>query len=148
MDYCTIEDIETHLSIPILVQLTSDDGQEDVDRVVAQEAIIYSSVLINGYLRGRYSLPLDTRFPLLKIIAVDISIYRLYSRRMRTEIPEIILQQYNDAIKMLQNIQKGVITLEAEGDTSLIPDKLQSGNYKSNKTELDRLFNKGVFREY
>ena len=43
MDYCTIEDIETHTSTPTLIQLTSDDGQEEVDRVVAQEAILYSS---------------------------------------------------------------------------------------------------------
>ena len=34
-DYCTIEDIETHTSTPTLIQLTSDDGQEEVDRVVA-----------------------------------------------------------------------------------------------------------------
>lgn len=39
MDYCTIEDIETQTSTPTLIQLTSDDGQEVVDRVVAQEAM-------------------------------------------------------------------------------------------------------------
>ena len=43
MDYCTIEDIETQTSTPTLIQLTSDDGQEIVDRVVAQEAILYST---------------------------------------------------------------------------------------------------------
>ena len=46
-DYCTIEDIETQTSTPTLIQLTSDDGQEEVDRVVAQEAILYSSTLID-----------------------------------------------------------------------------------------------------
>ena len=40
MDYCTIDDIETQTSTPTLIQLTSDDGQEAVDRVVAQEAIL------------------------------------------------------------------------------------------------------------
>ena len=89
MDYCTIEDIETQTSTPTLIQLTSDDGQEVVDRVVAQEAILYSSALIDGYLRGRYSLPLDTRFPLLRILAIDLSIHRLYTRRMRDEIKKI-----------------------------------------------------------
>ena len=43
MDYCTIEDIETHVSTSTLIQLTSDYEQDEVDRVVAEEAIIYSS---------------------------------------------------------------------------------------------------------
>ncbi|MBR6126271.1 DUF1320 domain-containing protein, partial [bacterium] len=60
MEYCTIEDIETHISTPILIQLTNDDGGETVDREVASEAIVYSSAIIDGYLRGRYTLPLDT----------------------------------------------------------------------------------------
>ena len=67
MDYCTIEDIETYVSTSTLIQLTSDYEQDEVDRVVAEEAIIYSSTLIDGYLRGRYTLPLDARFPLLRI---------------------------------------------------------------------------------
>ncbi|MCD7780899.1 MAG: DUF1320 domain-containing protein, partial [Candidatus Gastranaerophilales bacterium] len=58
-DYCTVDDIETQTSTPTLIQLTSDDGQEAVNRDVADEAILYSSVLIDGYLRGRYSLPLN-----------------------------------------------------------------------------------------
>ena len=83
MDYCTIDDIETQTSTPTLIQLTSDDGQEAVDRVVAQEAILYSSALIDGYLRGRYSLPLDTRFPLLKILAIDLVFYKHLFQNIR-----------------------------------------------------------------
>ena len=98
MDYCTIEDIETQTSTPTLIQLTSDDGQEAVDRVVAQEAILYSSTLIDGYLRGRYTLPLDAHFPLLRILAIDLSIHRLYSRRMRDEMPEVIENKTNKSI--------------------------------------------------
>ena len=141
MDYCTVQDLETHLSTPTLTQLTSDEGNE-IDSAVAQEAIIYASTLTNGYLRGRYTLPLDTPFPLLRIIAIDIAVYRLYSRRMRTDIPEIIAQQYDDAIKMLKDIQKGAITLE-EADSSV-----QAGNYKGNKECTDKLFNRTTLSEY
>ena len=116
-DYCTIEDIETQTSTPTLIQLSSDNGQEEVNRVVVEEAIIYSSTLIDGYLRGRYSLPLDAHFPLLRILAIDLSIYRLYSRRMRNEMPEVIQKNYDNAISTLRDIQKGVITLESESDT-------------------------------
>ena len=147
MDYCTIEDIETHTSTPTLIQLTSDDGQEEVDRVVAQEAILYSSTLIDGYLRGRYTLPLDTHFPLLRILAIDLSIYRLYTRRMRNEMPEVIENNYKNAIATLRDIQKGVITLQSEND-SLETASFNAEEYKTNKDIIDRLFSKERMLEY
>ena len=147
MDYCTIEDIETHTSTPTLIQLTSDDGQEEVDRVVAQEAILYSSTLIYGYLRGRYTLPLDTHFPLLRIHAIDLSIYRLYTRRMRNEMPEVIENNYKNAIATLRDIQKGVITLQSEND-SLETASFNAEEYKTNKDIIDRLFSKERMLEY
>lgn len=147
MDYCTIEDIETHTSTPTLIQLTSDDGQEEVDRVVAQEAILYSSTLIDGYLRGRYTLPLDTHFPLLRILAIDLSIYRLYTRRMRNEMPEVIENNYKNVIATLRDIQKGVITLQSEND-SLETASFNAEEYKTNKDIIDRLFSKERMLEY
>lgn len=146
-DYCTIEDIETQTSTPTLIQLTSDENNEEVNRVVALEAILYSSALINGYLRGRYSLPLDTHFPLLRILAIDISIYRLYSRRMRNEMPEVIETAYKNAISTLKDIKKGAITLESENDL-FETSGFSASEYKTNKDILDRLFSKKRMIEY
>ena len=146
-DYCTIEDIETQTSTPTLIQLSSDNGQEEVNRVVVEEAIIYSSTLIDGYLRGRYSLPLDAHFPLLRILAIDLSIYRLYSRRMRNEMPEVIQTNYDNAISTLRDIQKGVITLQSENDT-LESSGFNAEEYKTNKNILDKLFGKQKLSEY
>lgn len=143
-DYCTIDDIETYVSTSTLVQLTSDYEQDEIDRAVAEEAIIYSSTLIDGYLRGRYTLPLDARFPLLRIVAIDLSVYRLYSRRMRDDMPEVIETNYKNAIKILQDIQKGSISLETNTDTNL---PLSSVDYKTNKSYRDRIFRK-VMYEY
>ena len=147
MDYCTIDDIETHTSTPTLIQLTSDDGQEVVDRVVAQEAILYSSTIIDGYLRGRYSLPLNTHFPLLRILAIDLSIHRLYTRRMRDEVPEVIENNYKNAISTLKDIQKGVISLQSEND-ALETAGFNAEEYKTNKSIIDRLFSKERMFEY
>lgn len=146
-DYCTIEDIETQTSTPTLIQLSSDNGQEEVNRVVVEEAIIYSSTLIDGYLRGRYSLPLDAHFPLLRILSIDLSIYRLYSRRMRNEMPEVIQKNYDNAISTLRDIQKGVITLQAENDL-LESSNFNAEEYKTNKKIIDRLFGKQKLSEY
>lgn len=145
--YCTIDDIEKHTSSPTLIQLSSDDGQEAVNRVVVEEAILYASTLIDGYLRGRYSLPLDTHFPLLRIIAIDLSVYRLYSRRMRNEMPKVIETAYKSAIATLRDIQKGVISLQSENDT-LETSAFSPDEYRTNKTILDRLFGKQRLSEY
>lgn len=141
MDYCTLEDIQIRIGTLPLVQLTNDNGDDNqIDTIVCEEALIYSSTLIDGYLRGKYSLPLNTHFPLLKVIALDLSIYRLYSRRIYTEIPETISENYKNAIKTLELLKKGVITLETESDINL----KSTGEYRTNKTELDKLFNKRV----
>ena len=145
--YCTIDDIEKQISAPVLIQLTSDDGTEEVNRDIAEEAILYSSAVIDGYLRGRYTLPLNTRFPLLEILAVDLSIYRLYSRRLRNEMPEIVKTAYEDAISTLRDIQKGVITLQSESDT-LETSGFNAEEYKTNKKIIDKLFGKNRLQEY
>ena len=141
MDYCTLEDIQIRIGTLPLAQLTNDNGNDNqIDTIVCEEALIYSSKLIDGYLRGKYSLPLNTHFPLLKVIALDLSVYRLFSRRIYTEIPETISENYKNAIKTLELLKKGVITLETESDINL----KSTGEYRTNKTELDKLFNKRV----
>lgn len=147
MNYCTIDDIETHTSTPTLIQLTSDEGQETVNRNVALAAILYSSALIDGYLRGRYNLPLNTHFPLLKVLAVDISVYRLYSRRLVNEMPDSIESAYKNAISTLKDIQKGVISLQSENDL-FETSGFNADEYRTNKIILDKLFGKERMSEY
>ena len=147
--YCTVEDIETQLSTPILIQLSSDDeGQDEIDRTVVDEAILYSSTLIDGYLRGRYNLPLNTHFPLLRILCIDLSIYRLYSRRMFHEMPEVIAEAYKNAIATLRDIQKGIISLQAESSDTQETASFNPDEYRTNKDILDRLFGKQRLSEY
>lgn len=141
MSYCTPTDIELQVGTAILVQLTNDNPEQNtIDQAVCEEVLIYSSTLIDGYLRGKYHLPLSSRFPLLRIIAIDLSIYRLYSRRIYTEIPETVLNAYKNAIKTLEDLKKGLITLQTEEENSV----KSSGEYRVNKTENDRVFNKRV----
>lgn len=107
MTYCNSNDIEIQIGTNSLVQLTNDDSsQQTVDNVVVEEALIYSSTLIDGYLRGKYTLPLNTQFPLLRVVAIDICIYRLYSRRIYTDIPETISENYKNAIRTLEQLKK------------------------------------------
>ena len=146
--YCAVEDIETQLSTPTLIQLSSDDGQDEIDRTVVDEAILYSSTLINGYLRGRYTLPLNTHFPLLRILCIDLSTYRLYSRRLFNEMPEVIANAYKNAIATLRDIQKGIISLQAESEETQETASFNPDEYRTNKDESDRLFGKQKLSEY
>ena len=147
--YCAVEDIETQLSTPILIQLSSDnEGQDEIDRTVVDEAILYSSTLIDGYLRGRYTLPLNTHFPLLRILCIDLSTYRLYSRRMFNEMPQVIADAYKNAIASLRDIQKGVISLQAESEETQETASFNPDEYRTNKDESDRLFGKRKLSEY
>ena len=146
--YCAVEDIETQLSTPTLIQLSSDDGQDEIDRTVVDEAILYSSTLIDGYLRGRYTLPLNTHFPLLRILCIDLSTYRLYSRRLFNEMPEVIADAYKNAIATLRDIQKGIISLQAESEEIQETASFNPDEYRTNKDESDRLFGKQKLSEY
>lgn len=146
--YCAVEDIETQLSTPTLIQLSSDDGQDEIDRTVVDEAILYSSTLIDGYLRGRYTLPLNTHFPLLRILCIDLSTYRLYSRRLFNEMPEVIADAYKNAIATLRDIQKGIISLQAESEETQETASFNPDEYRTNKDESDRLFGKQKLSEY
>lgn len=161
--YCSLENIQNQTSFDTLVQLTNDDyTQNTIETIVVEEAIIYSSTLIDGYLRGRYNLPLDTpaclpalngvtdessslpssslcrqaAFPLLKIIAVDLCVYRLYSRRTTNEIPQTIFDNYKNAIKTLEGIRRGIIKLTDEESTTI----KESPVYRVNKSSTDSMF--------
>jgi len=148
--YCSLDDIQKQVSKDTLIQLTDDNQVGEVDSIIVEEAILYSETLINGYLRGRYTLPivniaLAAEPPdILKILAVDLSIYRLYSRRFQTDTPDSISEKYKNSIKILEQIQKGIISLGIELAGS--PPKL--GEYRTNKTFEERIFSKQVLNEY
>ncbi len=148
--YCQIEDIQKQVSKDTLIQLTDDNQVSEIDSVIVEEAILYSETLINGYLRGRYSIPiinigLGTEPPdILKILAVDLSIYRLYSRRFQTDTPDSISEKYKNSIRILEQIQKGIISLGIE-TTGTAPEL---GEYRTNKSFQERTFSRQVLNGY
>ena len=62
-------------------------------------------------------------------------------------MPEVIENAYNKAIATLRDIQKGILTLQAENDL-LETSNFNPEEYKTNKDILDRLFNKQKLNEY
>lgn len=129
MFYTTLDKLKTLVEEQILIQLTDDKGLGQIDLSIVDESIIYSSTLIDGYLRGRYSLPLSEIPKILEFVALDLCIHRLYSRRLATDMPDSINEKYKTAIKILEQIQKGILSLGIES-TGTAPE---FGEYRTNK---------------
>ena len=138
MPYCTLNDIKDQIPEANIIQLTDDEGLDEVNQERVDKAISVAGSVIDGYLRGRYSLPLENVPELIKTIAIDIAVYKLYERRLELEMPETMVNRYKNAVKTLEQIQKGIIKLGIESpDTG--PGQ---GYYKTNKTAEDRVFGK------
>lgn len=136
--YCTIDDIKKQVQESTLIEITDDSLSGQINTYMVDETILYAETLIDGYLRGRYTLPLQSLPEIVKVIAIDLSIYRLYSRRFHTDMPDSINDKYKNSIKLLEQIQKGIVSLGIE--TVGTPPEL--GEYKTNKTYQDRIFTK------
>lgn len=94
---------------------------------------------INGYTRKHY----DDTPVLLNTICVDLTIYYLYQRRYRKDMPESLTDNLNARIKQLKDIQSGKILLEDSEDNRVSTTKI-----KTNKTVDDRIFGKDVWDKY
>ena len=124
--------------------ISDDNLAGEINIAIIDEAIIYSESLIDGYLRSRYSLPLSIIPMLIKLLAIDLSIFRLYSRRFHTDMPESINNKYKNSVKLLEQIQKGIVSLGIE-TIGTTPDL---GEYRTNKTYNDRIFSKEFLGEF
>lgn len=147
MSYCTIEDVKNVLSERELINLTNDNPSLSscIDENRFEAVSLVTDSLINGYLRGRYELPLKSTPEFLKQIAQDICAYRLYSRRP-CEIPEHIVKNYEYAINNLKEIKKGNLSLEDNSEnpeSEIAPPK---SAFRTNKTLKSRIFNDQVMR--
>ncbi|MEI8390477.1 MAG: DUF1320 domain-containing protein [bacterium] len=142
--YCTLYDIKQQVSENTLIEITDDIQANEINTEIVDEAILYSETLIDGYLRGRYTLPLATIPVLIKIIAADLTVFRLYSRRFQTDMPESINDKYKNSVKLLEQIQKGIISLGIEVPASP-PER---GEYMTNKTSSDRIFTKSFINKF
>jgi phage gp36-like protein len=144
MSYCTIDDIKRMLPEQDIIMLTNDASTGTVDMDVVADAIAYADQLIDGYLRGRYTLPLSTVPMFLTKLSIDLVIFYLYGRRPEIK-NENIEKKYTNTLKILEHIQAGKFTLVDNISGEDLPGK---GEYKTNKTENDRIFSKDMLSGY
>ena len=105
--YCSLDDFIKRFDLDELIQLTDASGSGAIDRQVIGAAIEDASSLIDGYVGGRYTLPLSTVPKVLIRICADIARYNLYDKA----VTEVVEKNYKHAVDFLMNISTGKVRL-------------------------------------
>jgi phage gp36-like protein len=121
MPYATQADLETRFKQQELIELTDEAGTGEIDAAAVAVALADTDAEINGYLAGRYSLPLTQTSPELVRLACDIARYRLYD----TKATEQVKARYDDAIRKLREVSSGKASLGI--DQASAPVKVAGG---------------------
>ncbi|MCL1861789.1 MAG: DUF1320 domain-containing protein [Proteobacteria bacterium] len=113
MPYCTLADLQLAIPAQTLVWLSDDDATAtDINLPVVEEAIRQAVELVDGYLRGRYNLPLDPVPSIIKDMTVNLARHWLYARRPEgNDLPEAVTRTWKAAIQTLEAIRDNRITL-------------------------------------
>ncbi|BBL70331.1 gp436 family protein [Methylogaea oryzae] len=111
MAYAVKQDLIDRYGEAELIQLTDRASLGIIDDTVLGQAIGDAAAEIDGYLSGRYQLPLASVPSVLVRIACDIARYRLYDQAAA----EQVTKRYDDAVAMLRSIAKGELSLGTDG---------------------------------
>jgi phage gp36-like protein len=99
-----------------LVQLTNEDPtQTAINTTVIEQALADASAEIDGYLDGRFALPLTDPPAVLNRLACDVAMYRLQSLRPIHDMADA-RQRYEDAVQLLVRVARGEVTLGLTAD--------------------------------
>ena len=125
--YCTIDDLKKQSSDDFLIRCTDDEGTGEIDQTIVDEKIEDAQMEIDSYCRAQYAVPFQVVPGLIRKLAVDIALYNLVSRRgIDEDSPDAILvKRYRDAVKLLENLAKGIVTIgpAAAGDPAPQPQQ-------------------------
>lgn len=113
MSYCTLAQLIERYGEPMLVALTerAETPAHEIDADAVARAIADTGALIDGYLKGRYRLPLSETPPLLTDLALTVTVYRLH----RLAASDKVRRDYEDAMKTLREIAAGTVRLDLDG---------------------------------
>ncbi|KHA70077.1 Mu-like prophage FluMu protein gp36 [Pseudomonas chlororaphis] len=112
MRYCTRADLGNAIPLITLTQLSNDDpAARQPDENVIANSVRQAEEPVDGYLRGRYQLPLDPVPTVLRDAVLYLARHWLYQRRPEGALPDAVISARKDTLKLLESIRDGVITL-------------------------------------
>lgn len=113
MAYTSLADLTDRYGEDTLVSLTdrADVATGVIDTDVIGQALVSADALIDGYIGGRYALPLAETPPLIADLAQAIAFHRLH----RYDPPPQVKEDKADALKTLEGIARGTVRLPIAG---------------------------------
>lgn len=126
--YIGREDLLAAIGKDELTQLTNDEmgdySTAEPNWDVVDNALRYASELADGYLAGRYALPLESVPTLLGQWCTDIARHWLHKRRLNgAEFPKQVQQAYEDAVKLLSSVRDGKLHLGIRESDKIQPER-------------------------
>ncbi len=111
MTYATQQNMIDRFGEPELVLLTDRARLGVLDAAVLAQALADADAEIDGYLAGRYALPLAAVPEKLALLACDLARFYLY----KDAAPETVRDRQADAVKYLSLVGQGKIPLVHAG---------------------------------
>ncbi len=133
MAYIGLQDLLDELGENVLVQLTDNNGSEDIDEAKVAKAIAYAQSTFDAHARARYSIPVPNT-PLVKTINLDLAVFHLMKSRSTLEegVYKIRKNANDDAIKLLLNIGSGKAALDVPAAEETISNPATSDQILTN----------------
>jgi len=141
VSYATAQDVINRYPNRDLVQLTNEDPTATtVNDTPITQALADASAEIDGYIEGRFTLPLADPPAVLNRLTTDIAMYRMQSLRPLHDL-EDARKRYEDAVAMLVKVAAGELTLglSADGQEPPVPaleEKVQGPNRVFSRKKL------------
>lgn len=110
MAYCTEAELVARFGDVEVADLLDRDNSGTADTNALASAQTDADALIDGYLAGRYSVPLASAPALIVGIAANLVRYILWGNNA----PEEIRKRYDDSIARLKDLSAGKLTIPAE----------------------------------
>lgn len=113
MRYCSLDDLQLAIPPQTLIWLSNDDESATAVNVgVVEQAVAQAEELIDGFLRGRYNLPLSPVPTIVKDMTVNLARHWLYARRPEgNELPDAVVRTHKSAMSLLETIRDGKLTI-------------------------------------
>lgn len=135
--YCMLGDLLSQTSEQVLIGLTDDDNQM-VNQNIVDSAIQTAGSEIDGYAQKQYSVPFDPVPEIIKKISVDITLYNLFSRRgFDKEKDANIMDRYKNAVRFLQDLARGVVTIGVPNPAPPIAADIRSNPRVFNRNSME-----------
>lgn len=139
MAYATQQDMLDRFDEAEIIQLTDEKDLGVVDTAILAKALADADAAVDGYLMGRYTLPLATVPVALTRIACDLARFFLYD----DVATEGVRKRYEDALDFLKALASGKISLGLDNAQQRQPE---AGGPKAAADE--RVFTKGTLGDY